>query len=364
MSVKIASSNKENIADLVSEIKKKSGSIAGKLVVFFASSKYDLEKVGKGLEKEFPGAQVIGCSTSGEIISGEMAKNSVVVQVLDSGTIADTAVAVVDKIKSKANIEESFKVFETHYKDKLAQMDPGKYVGIVLFDGLCGVEEKVMDKLGDLTDVVFVGGSAGDDLKFKQTFVFAQGKSLGDAAVLALIKPTKGFEIIKTQSFKPLKATLAADEVDEASRTVIKFNGKAAVEAYAEAVGVTVSKVSDKFMSNPVGLMVNGEPFVRSPQQVKDSKMVFYCNIKQGAKLSLLEATDIIKDTQKAIEKTTDAAAIINFNCILRTLELEAKNLTGKYGQLFNKVPTVGFSTYGEAYLGHINQTATILVLK
>ena len=32
------------------------------------------------------------------------------------------------------------------------------------------------------------------------------------------------------------------------------------------------------------------------------------------------------------------------------------------YGELFSKTPTVGFSTYGEAYLGHINQTSTILI--
>jgi hypothetical protein len=243
-------------------------------------------------------------------------------------------------------------------------MDPAQYVGIILFDGLSVAEEKVMDNLGNLTDLIFVGGSAGDDLKFKQTQVFTRGKASSNAAVLALLKPAKGYEIIKTQSFKPLPKFLVADEVDEATRTVIKFNGKSAVAAYATATGTTVEKVADKFMSNPVGLMVGGEPFVRSPQQVKDGKIVFYCNIKQGTKLALLEATDIIKDTRQAIDKAAGASAIINFNCILRTLELEAKNLTGQYGQLFNNVPTIGFSTYGEAYLGHINQTATILVLK
>lgn len=56
--------------------------------------------------------------------------------------------------------------------------------------------------------------------------------------------------------------------------------------------------------------------------------------------------------------------ALINFNCILRTLEMESKGLTQQYGELFTDIPTVGFSTYGEAYIGHVNQTATMLVLK
>lgn len=65
----------------------------------------------------------------------------------------------------------------------------------------------------------------------------------------------------------------------------------------------------------------------------------------------------------KTIEKQLGSiGAIANFNCILRTLELKNKNQTEKYGQLFSSEPTVGFSTYGEEFVGHINQTATMLV--
>jgi hypothetical protein len=364
MSVKVAYSNLEAVADVIPDIKNKIGIIDAKLVIFFASSKFDIEKVGKNLEKEFPQSKVIGCSTSGEIISGHMLKNSLVVEVMDSAAISDVSISVIDKIKEQDNVEKSLKVFEKYFGQPVSQMDIAKYVGIILFDGLSGAEEKIMDKLGNLTDLVFVGGSAGDDLKFQKTLVFANGKAQNDTAVLALIQPRNGYEIIKTQSFSQTSQTLKADEVDEAARTVIKFNGTGAVEAYAKAVGVAAGKAADKFMSNPLGLMVNGEPFVRSPQQIKDGKMVFYCNIKKGAELAVLESKDIISDTRKEIEKVKNAQGIINFNCILRTLELEAKKQTADYGKIFSKVPTIGFSTYGEAYLGHLNQTATMLVIK
>ena len=74
--------------------------------------------------------------------------------------------------------------------------------------------------------------------------------------------------------------------------------------------------------------MVNGEPYVRSPQQIKGESIVFYCNIKEGTELTLLESTDIIADTQKDLKQKTaieKPAGIINFHCILRTLELEEK---------------------------------------
>jgi hypothetical protein len=54
---------------------------------------------------------------------------------------------------------------------------------------------------------------------------------------------------------------------------------------------------------------------------------------------------------------------LINFHCILRTLELKAKGQTAAYGALFTKLPTIGFSTYGESYVGNINQTSTMLLL-
>ena len=96
--------------------------------------------------------------------------------------------------------------------------------------------------------------------------------------------------------------------------------------------------------------------------------MVFYCNIKEGMELSVLESTDIPGDTRQAVEEKREAlggmAGLINFHCILRTLELEQKNLMGPYGEIFTTIPTIGFSTYGEEYIGHINQTATMLVFK
>ena len=63
-------------------------------------------------------------------------------------------------------------------------LDILKYVGIVLTDGLSGAEEALMEKIGDRSDLFFVGGSAGDDLKFQKTQVMLEGKAYTNAAVL------------------------------------------------------------------------------------------------------------------------------------------------------------------------------------
>jgi hypothetical protein len=80
--------------------------------------------------------------------------------------------------------------------------------------------------------------------------------------------------------------------------------------------------------------------------------------------LVVLESTDIVRDTAAALEAQRakgEIAALINFHCILRTLELEDRGQTGAYGEVFSGVPTVGFSTYGEELIGHINQTSTMV---
>jgi len=146
----------------------------------------------------------------------------------------------------------------------------------------------------------------------------------------------------------------------------VEFNSKPAAQAYAEALGIAPDKVTDNFMTNPVGLMTGGEPFVRSPQQLQKGAMVFYCHIKEGMELDVLQSGDIVSATKSALDEKKKAlkhiSGIINFNCILRTLELDAKGQADGYGKLFSDIPTVGFSTYGEEFIGHINQTATMLL--
>jgi hypothetical protein len=148
---------------------------------------------------------------------------------------------------------------------------------------------------------------------------------------------------------------------------VKEFDGRPAAEAYAAALGIQPEQAADFFMAHPVGLMVGSEPYVRSPQQVVDGAIRFYCAVKEGMELTLLRSTDIVGDTRAALAERLGAAAsasgLVNFNCILRTLDLELKGTSQEYADVFKDLPTVGFSTYGEAYLGHINQTSTMLLI-
>lgn len=367
MTVAIAHSTNPDPARAATEIKSALSDISPTAVLFFASPSIGPDELAGHMDAAFPSATVFGCTTAGELISGMMLKGSCVAMAFDAEHVPDVCVAVVEGLSKGPNAGPAFAAFEQHFGLRPAEMSASEYVGIVLADGMSGAEEALMETIGNRTDVLFVGGSAGDDLAFDTTWVFAGGKAYSDAAVLALIKPGTPFEIIKTQSFCVSDRTLVATRADEKTRTVIEFDGRPAAEAYADALGVSAEEVASQFMSHPVGLVIDGEPYVRSPQRVlEDGSIRFYCKIGEGMRMTVLDATDIITETADALadagQKHGSLSAIVNFNCILRTLELEHEGKTASYAALFADTPTVGFSTYGECYLGHINQTATMLV--
>lgn len=367
MLTRTAFSRKTPMSEVLTDLANQLGGFDPKLLVFFASPCFDPAQLSRGLQARFAGAQVFGCTSAGELVSGRMLAESVVVMAFSGESILDASIQVVDAPTDPAAVKAAFDGFGRHFGTSPAAMSPRDYVGIVLVDGLGGAEERLIETIGDLTDVTFIGGSAGDDLKFAATHLYARGNSYARGAVLVMLKPAVPFSFIKTQSFRSLGKTLTVTRANPATREVLEFNGRPAAQAYAETLGTTIEQAPERFMSNPVGLVIDGEPFVRSPQQIRDrGSMAFYCGVREGMELCLLESTDIINDTQAAIDRARrelgNISAIINFNCILRTLELQQRGQAHDYGELFANIPTVGFSTYGEQFIGHLNQTATMLV--
>jgi hypothetical protein len=339
------------------------------VVIYFASSATDFRGVAMAIAEAFPRAATFGCTTAGELISGAMGKGSIVAMGIGREFVTRTLVAVVDGVSASVDgVRAAVAGFEHEVGAAMRELDHDRWIGLVLVDGMSGAEERLMGELGSLTDVAFVGGSAGDDLAFKTTLVAAAGEARSDAAVLALLECPNGFDLLKTQSFVATGKTLIPTRVDRDTRTVLEFDGRSAADAYADAVGVPVDRLTEQFMANPLGLMVDGSPYVRSPQQLVGQAVKFYCAVDEGVPLALLESDDIVAHTRRdlaaCVARSGEPAGIVNFNCILRTLELEAEGQTDAYAMLFEQTPTIGFSTYGEEFGRHINQTATMLLLR
>jgi hypothetical protein len=366
MKTKLSFSTDPILGNAVAQVARQIADPDLRLIVYFASTCYEPLALAQQMAAAFPGVPSVGCTTAGEIVSGQMLQNSLVAMALGSELVARVEARLVGRVSEDArgSVTAALEDVARALGHAPGDLEPDRYVGLILADGLSGAEERLMDALGDRTNIAFVGGSAGDDLKFQKTRVFLGANAASNAAVIVVIEPAVPFQILKTQSFRVLPKKLVATQVNEPMRRVIEFNGEPAATAYGRAVGTSVEQASTRFMTNPVGLLAGNEIFVRSPQRIEGGSIYFYCSITEGAELTLLESTDIVTDTEKLLATVPDASAILDFDCILRTLELRQKGQCDRYGSLFAKTPTVGFSTYGEEYIGHINQTSTMLVFR
>jgi len=368
MTIKSAVSTNLDPKQCAAELRQGVGDLQPTFVLFFCTSNIDADQLGAALSEQFPNTASIGCTTAGELGQGRVLKNAVTLMAMDANAIKSAHVAVVDDPTDKESTVKALSKLADASGCASSELDPKTHVGLVLHDGLQGAEEAVMRHLTEQTNVAFVGGSAGDDLKFQRTLVFENFRPVPESSVLALLEPTHGFQILKTQSFEITDKVLEVTELGEQPRCVKSFNGKPAAREYADQLGVSLEQLPTLFGNHPLGLVLqNGEPFVRSPQQLADDDQVkFYCQVSEGMKLHLLNARSYIQDTndqlKAKIAQMNACQGIINFHCILRTLQLPEEELTA-YGKVFSDYPTVGFSTYGESYIGHINQTSTIVLL-
>ncbi len=370
MPIRVAHSQNPDVQACVNELAATLGTDP-RLVLFFASPRYDAPALASAMHRAFDGAHTIGCSTAGELVTGKALEGSVVAMSFPDDVVGEVSVALATGVSTdpRAAVDGALERFEAELGTSPRAWSREEYVGFVLTDGLSVAEESVMDRLGDATNVAFIGGSAGDELRFERTWGYADGQAASDAVVLALFRCKRPFQFVKTQSFSTTGQTLTATKVDVARRTVHEFDDKPAARAYADALGVSVSELPGRFQRNPLGLMVSEtEPFVRSPQQIKDQAVVFYCKVEEGMELSVLESGDIVADTRAALARElgdlSKVQGLVNFHCILRTLQLKSNGTMDAYADLFSGVPMIGFSTYGESFVGHINQTSTILAIR
>lgn len=369
MKIQTACSKQANPVDAVKELAQQLSGFDFNALIFFASDKYDFAELGNELNAAFEGKTVFGCSSHAEFNNGAFAKDSITAMAFAKDCVSDIKVEVLEHASTALDLDGVAKGFEDYFHVKMSDLSFREYIGIMLTDGLCGAEEFIIECIGELTNVFFVGGSAADQLTFKGTYLFANGKVYQDASVLALLKVPSGFDIIKTQSVQKTDKILTVTKSDPLKRLIYEFNGRPAVEYLAEVLGVAQGDLQASFFGNPLGLVIGNDIFIRSLRAVEaNGAIAAFCAVADGTELVLLKTRDMVEDTRKALldkeHKLGSISGILNFNCVLRTLQLEQENSVDNFCSIFSKYPTCGFSTYGEIYLGHINQTATMLVFK
>jgi len=336
-----------------------------KLLLFFASSIYEHPETA--LKEVFPDSEIIGSSSHSEYCNASFTSGSVSIMALDSDSIEDVCIQVVENIDIEPELRETLDGMHNYYggvDEVLENYD--RYVGVVLFESSAKVEEIFMDRLGTVTDLLFVGGSSSAADR-GESLVYANNQCYSGAAVLAILKTVNGYDVLKTQSAHILsERKLLVTKSDLRNRILYEFDHRPCGEVYAEVLGVPQDEIQDYFVCNPLGVVADSEIFVRTFNQIQGDGITLHCGLPEGTEVNVLKIGNIVEDTKKALDAAIpyQPAGVINFNCLYRTLEILHENQVEPYCALFGRYPSIGFSTNGEAFFGHINETSTVLVIK
>jgi hypothetical protein len=342
------------------------------VVLFFCSANHDGLQIYNALKAAAPNAEVLGCTTAGEFTDKAYSQGGVVVYALGPAKVRRAAAALAEFDKGQSveqAVHAAGREIATKLSVDLRELDSNNWVGVLLNEALKGNEEEVNEVLGHVAPLLsFLGGSAGDNLKAVETRVFYDGRVSTCGSVMLLLELAVPFVILKTCSFEATERRLHIGRVQ--GRVVYEIDGKPAPAAYAEYVGVKPEELGHMvFMGNPLGLVIEGEPWVRSPIAVTpDGGILFGCKILEGSTLNLLRPTDLVGDTKSALARgatqlgATPSTALL-FNCAHRCVEIQVKQLETPFREAIAGYPVAGFHSYGESWLAHMNQTLIALLI-
>ncbi|MFA6937951.1 MAG: FIST N-terminal domain-containing protein [Treponema sp.] len=361
----------EAVKELVSQLKKPLSEY--KAVLFFASSSYEFAEMSVQIKQNFPNAEVIGTSTSGEISNYGFAKNSVVLTALTctKTQFAGFILHDVDKypITQKNSILDAARKCGIMLESTESHKNS---FAITFVNGLCNAEEALLSLLyAFIKDDKFIvaGGSAGDDLKFKQTFVSYNGETVSNGAVVLFVKTYGSFDIRKENIFTPSGKLINITQADTYSRKIISLDGVNPKKRYAEALGLTESAISDAVLSHPFGRVFGGKMFISSIAGFNnDGTINMYSRVLPNSTVELLNPLvpeEIAKKTSESIlQEIPKPDCVIVINCILRTIMFEQQNKTNLLLSNFKRTFPVfcGFSSYGEQ-IGKINSNQTLVTI-
>ena len=309
-----------------------------------------------------PNIQIIGATTSGEILEYDTLESSMV---LSFSTFEKTEIQVFDTDFYKSSGNTAEKLISLFPQDKTPQ------VAISFVDGLTINGEEYINSFHSYNpNVIISGGLAGDNALFVQTIVFTHNRIVENGAVVALLFNPQ-LQVSTTASFgwEDIGKTMTITKSDK--NIVYEIDNIPVVDIYAKYLGANIAKDLPK-VGIEFPLIIHKEN-ISIPRAVlgvhNKTALVFAGNLHIGDKVTFGYGNiDSILEYSKNIG-IKNSESIFIYSCMARkyllkdSIKLELKPLS----QIAN---LSGFFTYGEFYSNTttnecnlLNETMTILSL-
>lgn len=357
-----------------------------KLVVGYSMPNANLDYISARIKENIPSdCTLILSSSAGLLCSKDLEKtqdrlyenstdDGVVLMLFSNNMIEDCYVATIDLGLDKSSVKEQI----SHIEREISKINiPFKVsyentFAYTLIDGLSASESFFMEAVYNAGKFpcLYIGGSAGGKLDFKNTYIYNNQRVVQKSAVVGYIKLKRGYYygIFKTQNFDILQTKFTVLSADVKTRCIYQFldiktnTAKTAVEALCEHFNCEPSKLADVMAEYTFGTQIENEMYVRSPASfdTQTGAMYLYCDIESAEELILLKKNGFINSTTRdynkfASGKPEPIGAMFN-DCLFRRVHNSDEISSLK---LFNGFPVIGFSTFGELLGVNINETLT-----
>lgn len=331
-----------------------SASASPLVLVFGASSFHDDTDVFARLREALPHAQLVGCSTAGEILDDKLSDESLAIAVVHfDSTELRTAVAPVNAPG------------ESHGAGvALAQnlRAPGLRAVLVFSDGKTvngsALARGLNHELGP--DVVVTGGLAGDGARFQRTWVlvddrpqagFVTAVGLYGSSLRVAHGSRGGWDL-----FGPERMVTRAS-----GNVLYELDGRPALQLYKEYLGERVAGLPATALLFPLAIREAGTDrrLVRTILDIDETSqsMIFAGDVPQGSLAQLMRANfdRLVQGASDAAQLATQATGTpvlsIAVSCVGRRLVLRQRaeeELQASLEALPPGTRQVGFYSYGE----------------
>lgn len=329
-------------------------------LIVFSSVKHNQEEMLSGVREVSGDVPLIGCSTAGEITNEGSTEGSVAVMALQSDAV-DFFIGQGGDLKS--GVREAGAELARNIKNAVSEPNCLLMLTDVLNGNGAEVVRGVQDVMGE--NALIIGGAAGDDFLFKQTFAYCNEKIFSSSVVGVGMSGSYGIGVGVRHGWMPIGAPMKVTKSEGA--VLRELDGRPAVSIYEDYFGKKAEELREEPLAQmaityPLGMSIEGsdELLVRDPITVDDQGAITCAaEIPEGSEVRLMigskeEAIAAAKEAaQQALSQLNGKLpkAILVFNCIAR------RKLFGRYANeeiaavkdvLGNDVPMLGFYTYGE----------------
>ena len=346
-----------------------------KLVTLFAARERDQRAINQAVRRRLPkGTRLIGATTSGEVDNDGVHSGSVVLGALSGDFEVGLGLGRDLSIDAMGAGSAATKAACEELGTRPQNLDPRRYVGAIIDDGLrVKKEELLLGALDRNQSLVVVGGGAADPA-WQSAEIHFDGEVVTDAALLALFRTDAPWATFRAHPYHPTGKVFTITEVDDTGTRAVTIDGEPAAPRFSALTGVPVEELDffapNGFAVHSAALRVGREYFMRGPFKVYPDQSIEFVNLlAEGATLEIMKLGDLVEMTRDFFTKeipraVPDPRAALFFNCGARSWIAQARGIVEPLSETFAAAPPcVGFNVHFEIFCGfQINSTLTSLV--